>query len=536
MNTKRKLVFVAITTLITACGAPQPKQGAMSAASQAAPEAATSATESVDQPKTNDGDAVIIIPLDQSTPASEAPAMVTEPAAPEMAPVAAPKAQEEMSAPVPVVEAAPAAPPAATPKPAPSAPAKAAVPQKAATVVADKISREFTVNVGPKDASHPYFGRGHDMGFSVDGVEGRELVLTRGVEYTFHVDTDIKHDFYFTTSPVGRGAGTVTDGISGQFTYRGDVTFTPTASTPEVMYYECRNHKYMGGKIHIANAGDKVAIGGGTTVAPEDTNVPSAVSEAQVKQKLSYAEMLLNSSPSAKRVAASSNTEAKRQLEQARQQIAGAKSALAGGNAAAGMDAVNEALRLVASAGQLVPSDVAHADLKPRYTELLDQLHGFEKSYQKNLSKGMKPKSGKELDKVKFNGLVKDAEAYASKEQYGDAVKSLEGANEMLTAALTALLDSQTMVYEQNFATPQEEYEFELARYGSYEELIPIAIEQRKPSEQTVAMMDELTTKAKEIRAEGEGLAAKGDHKMAIMALQAATERLQRALRLAGVQ
>jgi hypothetical protein len=49
-------------------------------------------------------------------------------------------------------------------------------------------------------------------------------------------------------------------------------------------------------------------------------------------------------------------------------------------------------------------------------------------------------------------------------------------------------------------------------------------------------MMDKLAARAKDIRDEGVGLAAKGDHKKAIMALQAATERLQQALRLAGVQ
>jgi hypothetical protein len=106
----------------------------------------------------------------------------------------------------------------------------------------------------------------------------------------------------------------------------------------------------------------------------------------------------------------------------------------------------------------------------------------------------------------------------------------------MLTAALAALLESQTVVYDKNFATPQEEYEFELSRYGSYEELIPLAIEQRKPAEQTVATMNDLAKRAKEIHDEGVALAAKGDHKMAIMALQAATERLQQALHLAGVQ
>ncbi len=532
MNTKRKLIILAIAAAVTACSAPQekPQTPPLGSVSQS-PVAETAKAVPAERP----AEGVVILPLDQP-PAAPA---VSEPVA-QPEPVPEPEVKMPAETPPSAPMAAPAveaAPPAQQPMsmPPPAA-AKPLSPSKPMTVVADRVQREFALTLEHKNTSHPYYGSGHDMGFVVDGVQGKELVLTRGVTYTFHVQTNVQHDFYFTTSPVGRGAGTVTDGITGQFTYRGDVTFTPTAATPDVVYYECRNHKYMGGKIHIANAGDKVTVGGAPVEVEKTAATLQVVSEAQVKQKMSYAEMLLGSSPAAKRVAASANAEAKNMLAQAQQQIGSAKSALSAGDTAAAMEAVNESLRLVSAAGRLVPSDVAHADLKPRYVELLDQLHGFEKSYQKNLAKGMKPKSGKELDKAKFERLVKEAEGYAAKEEYGDGVKRLESANEMLTTALGELLDSQTVVYDKNFATPQEEYEFELSRYNSYAELIPIAIEQRKPSEDTQAVMNELSTRAKEIHDEGAALAAKGDHKMAIMALQAATERLQKALRLAGVQ
>jgi tetratricopeptide (TPR) repeat protein len=132
--------------------------------------------------------------------------------------------------------------------------------------------------------------------------------------------------------------------------------------------------------------------------------------------------------------------------------------------------------------------------------------------------------------------LVKTAKVFAAQDQYQDAVKLMQNASDMLTEALGALLESQTVVYDKNFATPKEEYEYELSRYDSYEELIPLAIEQRQPLEQTVKMMHDLAARAKDVRDQGVALAAKGDHKQAILALQAATERLQQALRLAGVQ
>jgi tetratricopeptide (TPR) repeat protein len=433
--------------------------------------------------------------------------------------------------------APPAARPQTVPKTAAPAAAKPPAPSKPRTVVADRIPREFTLTVGAKDASHPYYGRGHDIGFIVDGVQGKELVLTRGVTYTFHVDTNVQHDFYFSTSPMGRGAGTVTDGITGQFTYRGDVTFTPGDSTPDVVYYECRNHAFMGGKIHIADAGDKVTVGGEQDRGrPPPAAKQTAVSAAQVKQKLGYAEMLMGSSPAMKRVTAGDNAQAKGLAANARRHLADAKAAMGAGDNAAAMRGVNEAIRLFSAAVRLVPDPTDQIDYKSRYSDLAEQLRSFDKSYEKNLERGIKPKSGQGLDKAEFDQLVKEAEGFAGREQYEEAAKRLERANEMLTAALGALLQSQTVVYDKNFATPKEEYKYELARYDSYAELIPLAIEQRKPTEQTVSMMDKLAARAKEIRDEGVGIAAKGDHKKAILALQAATERLRQALRLAGVQ
>lgn len=537
------LIGITLLSILTACAVPGWRTNHPSETPSPAAEPAASAS-----PPSSSGKGV---PAQTSAPASttEAPTAKSTPAqgvvitplrepqtsAPQQVPPI--PSQDESAAPAPAqTEAASkSAPPPAVPAiQSEPTPAKAAAPAKPRTVVADRVPREFTLTVGRKDPSHPYYGRGHDIGFLVDGVQGKELVLTRGVTYTFHVDTNVQHDFYFSTSPYGRGAGTLTDGITGQYTYRGTVTFTPSASTPDVVYYECRNHAYMGGKIHIANAGDKVKVGG--EQASAGTAKQIQVSAAEVKQKLSYAGMLMGSSPIMKRVMASGNAQAHGLMAQAQKQYKDAQAALGSGANAAAMEAVNESLRLFGAAAHLVPDPSEQIDYKSRYNDLYEQLRSFDKSYNKNLERGIKPKAGQGLDKAKFDVLVKEANGLADREQYEAATKRLERANEMLTAALGSLLQSQTVVYDKNFATPKEEYEYELARYESYLELIPLAIEQRRPSGQTVAMMDKLAARAKEVRDEGVKLADKGDHKQAILALQAATERLQQALRLAGVQ
>lgn len=532
MSFKRTVLVTAVIAALTACagtGEKKPDAPAADRQSQQAqepvPVSPPPAPALVADNSVPSSDAAMSS-VSSSPPKDPAPASAADPV--ESAPPAAPPPSEPIQEPVPLTPPK-SVPPAAAVKPMPA--------RGPSSVTLDKAPRTFSVTVDTKDANHPNFGRGSNFGFVVDGMPGKELALTRGVTYTFAVRTGIQHDFYFTTSPVGHGAGAVTDGVVGQFIYNGDAQFTPTATTPSVVYYECRNHKYMGGKIHVGNAGEKVVLGAPDASKQEKTEeVKRTVTPEQVKQKLGFADMMIGSSAAAKRVAASNNAEAKKFAAEAKQQLATARSALDAGKNNDAMASVDEALRLMNSATALVPDESAASEEKANYTTLLEQIRGFEGSYQRNVARGMKLKSGAELDKNKFSRMMSEADALAGKGQYGEAVKRLEAANELLTTALTAMLDSQTVVYEKNFSTPKEEYEYELARYGSYAELVPVAIEQRHPSPQTITMMDELTKRAQEIRGEALALAQKSDYKMAIMALQAATERVQKALRLAGVQ
>src|SRR3569623_1684517 len=338
MNFKHTVLLTAAIATLTGCAADGDKK---SDAASAVPADRAAAVEPIAAPAPLAAAPVVL--------ASDEPAVLTPPA------------------PAPITEVVPAPPAAAPPRQeahsersSAARVAAAGKPSTPSSVVLDRTPHVFNVTVETKDASHPNYGRGVPMGFVVDGTPGKELALTRGVTYTFAVRTGIQHDFYFTTSPIGRGAGTVTDGVVGQFIYNADAQFTPTASTPAVVYYECRNHKYMGGKIHVGNPGEKVALG---LPSPEDnqkdTEVKRSYTADQVKQKLNFDDMVIVSSAAAKRVAASGNADAKQFATQAQQELAQARSALGAGNNNAAMDNVVDALRLMYSATTLVPDETA---------------------------------------------------------------------------------------------------------------------------------------------------------------------------------
>src|SRR3569623_701017 len=391
MNFKHTVLLTAAIATLTGCAADGDKK---SDAATAVPADRAAAVEPTAAPAPLAAAPIVV--------ASGEPAMVTSPA-----PAPITEIQPEPAAPEQPASPAPASPPppaAAPPRQEPhaerssSARAAADKPATPSSVVLDRTPHVYNVTVETKDASHPNY--------------------SRGVTYSFAVRTGIQHDFYFTTSPIGRGAGTVTDGVGGQFIYNADAQFTPTASTPAVVYYECRNHKYMGGKIHVGNPGEKVALG---LPSPEDdqkdTEVKRSYTADQVKQKLNFADMVIGSSAAAKRVTASGNADAKQFATQAQQELAQARSALGAGNNNSAMDNVDEALRLMHSATTLVPDETAAADQKAQYTALLDQVRGFESSYHRSIAQGIKPKAGAELDKNKFNRMMSDADALAGKGQ-----------------------------------------------------------------------------------------------------------------------
>ena len=400
----------------------------------------------------------------------------------------------------------------------------------------------FLVSAAVKNPSHLYYGVGSDLGLVVNGVQGKELVAVRGETYTFKVDTGVKHDFYLSRSPKGWGAATLTEGVKGNYTYLGIVTFNPDEKTPDVVYYACRNHKFMGSKIHVVNKGEEGKVVFGVRDEFEPSKKPKVKSAfttgSQAQQKVKFAEMFIAMSPAAKRIDASDHAEAKAMLGKARARLGDAKAALAAGKDAETIAIVDEALRNMTAASQLVPSESQLSELRTHFEELLKGAHTYEKSYRRNLE-AMKKKGKKDLPDLNIDQIGKmiaDAQKLADNNQYDDANKLLARVQRSITGALTQLLADETMDYTLTFDNPKDEYEYELSRYKSYEELVPIAIEQKKPPQQTRALMDQFVDKARSIYALSGPKAKEGDYKTAIQMLQGATSHMQRALRIVGVQ
>ncbi len=406
-----------------------------------------------------------------------------------------------------------------------------------------KGANEFIITVAKKDATHPSFGKGHHLGFLLDNVQGKPVVLRRGELYKFDVRTDPLHDVYFSTSPVGWGGGVVIgDEIKGQFTYKGVIDITPSEKTPDVIYYQCRNHSTMGGKLFVVNKNTSQSEAD-KLLASVKSGKPSTaktvkVSPAKVKQKLTFADMMLMSAGT-KRVMASDNAEAKAMLDSAKQKIGAARQNLDAGKNESALLLADEGLRLVGSASRLVPSEEVLQEQNERYLELVDAVKNFEQSHKittKSVTKSHGEKSVVDYDKKQVNALLTEAKGFADKRQYMKAIPQVEKAELIVTSAINMMLDSKTLVYDVKFDTAEDEYAYELRRFTSYEELVPVAIERKRPAPGAVKLMDGFVKKGRSQRADAIKKAEEGDYPTAIAMMLSATTQVRRALRIAGVQ
>ena len=110
-------------------------------------------------------------------------------------------------------------------------------------VTASSAAHTIVVTVISKTSNHPYINLGSSSGYSLDGIESPWLNLTEGI-YKF----DVSHSsvgshpfrFYFDAAKTQQYTANVDTSESGA------VYLTVNKDTPQVLYYQCSSHGYMG--------------------------------------------------------------------------------------------------------------------------------------------------------------------------------------------------------------------------------------------------------------------------------------------------
>ena len=88
--------------------------------------------------------------------------------------------------------------------------------------------------------------------YVIDGMPNPALTLCRGSTYTFAVNTPT-HPFYIKTVASTGAGNAYSNGVTGNGTTAGNVTFVVPSSAPDLLFYVCSVHAPMQGMIHIVN-------------------------------------------------------------------------------------------------------------------------------------------------------------------------------------------------------------------------------------------------------------------------------------------
>lgn len=260
--------------------------------------------------------------------------------------------------------------------------------------------------------------------------------------------------------------------------------------------------------------------------------------QAKLESKTRLVKLLLAQSPAVQRIPQSDNAQAKKKLAEAQALYAKAGSEASAGRLEPAIKMLDQALLDITAAARLVP-DAAQlaAQERARYAGLSEALRTFVNMHR-SVAARVATKKGSaagSVDIERINSMAAKAESLAAAGNHKDANFLLDDAYKAVVVSLNRMLMAETIVYDQKFDSPAEEYKFELARNRSYEELIPLAIAQLNPAKDTALLSERYMQQSKDLRDTAQKQAAGGDYQSALKTILDATGHLQRSLRVAGV-
>jgi len=175
---------------------------------------------------------------------------------------------------------------------------------------------------------------------------------------------------------------------------------------------------------------------------------------------------------------------------------------------------------------------------KTMYMDTLEAVDQFEISHKRQFEYTLEKRGSEataEYNKSKVEELRNKAKVLADQQQFLKAREQLKQAEHIIVSAIQKMMDKQTVVYKLKLDTPLDEYIYELRRYESYHELIPIAHEKLRPPEHVKVQMDKYVKKGEFQKQAAVEKAQEGDLPVAIAMLLSATKNIRLALKTAGI-
>lgn len=269
-----------------------------------------------------------------------------------------------------------------------------------------------------------------------------------------------------------------------------------------------------------------------TTLIPVSQATPRDVSAStSVELRLSYLEKLLHS-----RTGQRLKEHQRAVATEIGQLLADARAALTQGDHQRADQLARQGLHNIMSATQALPQDPEETSRhQKRYENLRQGLNKFSYAESDNKERFNISDNGRGHEQSQITNLLEAADAAAVKAEYEQAVDHLEEAQALVTASLQNILNHKQLVIELDISTPQKEYYYELRRHLGYEELIPVALEVKKPEAAVAEEIQRLGERARWMSEQAREKAMAEEYPLAIRMMMDATDVVRQALRMAGV-
>lgn len=131
--------------------------------------------------------------------------------------------------------------------------------------------------------------------------------------------------------------------------------------------------------------------------------------------------------------------------------------------------------------------------------------------------------------------LIKQADQYLSSEKYKEGIALLGQAMHGIDNEIKQMRSGDTLTRSLSFATPQEEYQYELERNDTHMMLINVYLEEKPADGEIRSKIDQFLDGAKAFRKKAEDMASAGKYQDAVREMESSTVNIIRAIRAMGV-
>ncbi len=253
-----------------------------------------------------------------------------------------------------------------------------------------------------------------------------------------------------------------------------------------------------------------------------------------IAQKMAMLEQAMTSSRLANRLRLNADSPAAPVFASAQNELDSARQALQRGELDKADDALSQVTWLLFQAQSLDPTPDLEAQ-KMLSVRLAEAVSSLRQSYLDTRARLGSEQTDDRAAVMKIDRMVAQARRHADGGQYDAAIGQYEQAQKALLNEHQVLLGSAVVVYDKRFDSLTDEYRFELMRNHDYQRLVPVAIERYQPDAAKRDEVQRMARDAGDTTLQAELMAAEGKHPKAIELLQGSTERLQKALAMAGL-